>query len=267
MERKPNQRLSQRDKLTIKELTEKGGSLRHISKIMNLGITTIYYQVRKFKPKQKKNFIVNLSEKEIGELMGAFAGDGSYYYSINDKKDKTRGGQYKIRYHLSLKTDKSYAEYLKILLTKLNLNPHLFVREDNNTVDVAVSSLYYLNFIKEYLKWDDDKTFSIRLKKSIDNYSKEFLQGFARGLMDTDGFLNSKNAVCACISKKLIDNLSLIFAQFGLTISRTVLKRGGNRRPLYFVRVRRGSLEEYHKLIGFSNNYKYEKIKEILKKV
>ena len=92
MERKLNQRLSKEDKLTIKELTNKGRSLRDISKIMNLGITTIYYQVRKFKPRQRKNFVINISEEEIGELTGAFAGDGSSYYSINDKKDKSRGG-------------------------------------------------------------------------------------------------------------------------------------------------------------------------------
>jgi hypothetical protein len=267
VERKSNQRLSQKERLIIKKLTHNGKSLRYISKLLNLGITTIYYQVRKFKSKQRKNFIVNLSEKEIGELMGAFAGDGSYYYSINDKKDKTRGGQYKIRYHLSLKTDIPYAEYLRNLLIKLNLNPHLFVREDNHTIDVAVSSLHYLNFIKEYLKWEEDKTFSIKLKKSLVSYSEEFLKGFARGLMDTDGFLNPGNAVCACISRNLISNLSSIFKKFGLVITKKVLQREGNRRPLYFVRVRRESLDNYHKLIGFSNNYKDKQIKEILKKV
>lgn len=153
------------------------------------------------------------------------------------------------------------------MLIKLNLNPHLFVREDNNTIDVAVSSLSYINFIKKYLTWDKDKTFSVRLRDNLNNYSNDFLMGFARGLMDTDGFLNPGNVVCACISKDLIDNLSEILKKFGLIITRRVLERERNRRPLYFVRVRRESLDDYHKLIGFSNNYKNKKIKEILNKI
>jgi hypothetical protein len=266
MDRNLHQRLSKEDILSIKKLTDDGKSLRYISKTLSLGITTVYYQVRKFKPRRKKDFVVNLPEEKIGELIGAFAGDGSYYYSLNDGKDIKKGGQYKIRYHLSLKSDKPYAEYLKRLLAKLNLNPHLFVREDNNTIDVAVSSLSYINFIKKYLKWDKDKTFSVRLKNNLNNYSDNFLTGFARGLMDTDGFLNPGNVVCACISKDLIDNLSGILKKFDLIITRRVLERGGNRRPLYFVRVRRESLDKYNKLIGFSNNYKNKKIKEVLKK-
>lgn len=70
MKRRINQRLSKEDKLLIKTLTNKGKSLRYISKLTNLGITTIYYQVRKFKPKQRRELLVSLSEEKIGELMG-----------------------------------------------------------------------------------------------------------------------------------------------------------------------------------------------------
>ena len=86
MKRKPNKRLLTKDKLLIKRLTNNGKSLRYISKIMSLGITTIYYQVRKFKPRQRKDFIVGLTDFEIGELIWAFAGDGSYGHYFNDKK-------------------------------------------------------------------------------------------------------------------------------------------------------------------------------------
>ena len=84
--------------------------------------------------------------------------------------------------------------------------------------------------------------------------------------MDTDGFLNSGNAACACISKRLINNLSSIFIKFRLSITRTINIRGGNRRPLYYVRVRRESLDRYKKIIGFSNNYKLKQLKKILRK-
>jgi hypothetical protein len=66
MNRNKYQRLSKEEKEVIKKMTLDGKSLRELSRLMRLGITTIYYQVRKFKPKQRKEFIVNLSEKEIG---------------------------------------------------------------------------------------------------------------------------------------------------------------------------------------------------------
>lgn len=266
MKRKPNKRLLTKDKLLIKRLTNNGKSLRYISKIMSLGITTIYYQVRKFKPRQRKDFIVGLTDFEIGELIWAFAGDGSYGHYFNDKKDIGKGGQHRIRYFLSLKDEKEYANYLKKLLLKLNLNPHISTRKNNNTITISVSSLSYLNFIKKYLKWEKDKTFSIRLKNPLNSYSEEFLKGFARGLMDTDGFLNSGNVACACISKNLINNLSKIFIKFKLEITRKVAVRGGNRRPLYYVRVRRESLQEYSKLIGFSNSHKSKQLNNIFRK-
>ncbi len=259
-------RLSSVEKDLIFDLTKEGMSLRKIRSITGFNLTTIYYQVRKFKPKQRKDFLVNLDDFRIGELIGAFAGDGSHTYLLNDKKDISRGKQHRIRYHLSLKTDVPYAHYLRSLLIKMNLNPHLFIRNDNNVIDVAISSKDLINFIKRYLTWEGDKTFSVRLKDKIEQYSDEFLRGFARGLMDTDGFLNSGNAICACISKDLINNLADIFTKYGLEITRRMVKRGGNRRDLYYVRVRRQSLNDYEKLISFSNKYKIKALNNILRK-
>ena len=75
-----------------------------------------------------------------------------------------------------------------------------------------------------------------------------------------------QNAACACISKKLIDNLSEIFEKFQLKISRNSILPSGNRRELFYVRVLRSTLDEYNKVIRFSNNYKREKLLSILEK-
>jgi len=260
-----NQRLSSEELLLIRKLTEEGKSLNHLSSLLKVGKPTIYYPVRKFKPRIKKDFIVNLEDFQIGELIGAFAGDGNYYHK-NYNPDLPKGDvKHKVRYFLTYSREKDYAEYLKNLLIKLNLNPNIINRDDSVLI-VTVNSKEYINFIKEYLAWEDDKTFTIRLKKDLSQYSDEFLRGFARGLMDTDGFMNSANAVCACISKELINNLSDIFTKEGLEIKRRVLVRGGNTRPLNFVRVRSKSLENYAKLIGFSGENKMNYLKEILKR-
>ncbi|MEK6910331.1 MAG: hypothetical protein AABW82_01005 [Nanoarchaeota archaeon] len=259
-----NERLSSDDLQLIRRLTDEGKSLNYLSKLMNLGKPTIYYQVRKFKPRIKKDFIVNLNDFQIGELIGAFAGDGNYYHNSYDPKFPKKTNQHRVRYFLTYAKEADYAEYLKNLLIKLNLNP--CIMENKSVFIVNISSKEYIEFIKSYLIWEKGKTFSIRLRKEISEYSDDFLRGFARGLMDTDGFMNTANAACACISEKLMNNLADIFIKNNLEITRRVLARGGNTRPLHFVRVRSISLYNYKELIGFSGSGKMNYLNKILEK-
>ncbi|NCO11018.1 hypothetical protein CO038_04220 [Candidatus Pacearchaeota archaeon CG_4_9_14_0_2_um_filter_39_13] len=258
-----NRRFSTEEILLIKRLTDEGKSLNYLSRLFSVGKSTLYYQIRKFKPRIKKEFLVRLSDFHIGELIGAFAGDGNYSHQRYDRRFPSRPTHHRIRYFLTFSKEREYAEYLKNLLAKLNLNPYIMNRNESVLI-LTVNSKEYIDFIKTYLTWDKDKTFSIRLKKNISEYSDNFLRGFARGLMDTDGFLNPGNAVCACISKELINNLSEIFTSFDLNIKRRVLIRKGNSRPLYFVRVRRKSLERYGDVIGFSNKAKAQSLDNII---
>ncbi|MEK6855922.1 MAG: LAGLIDADG family homing endonuclease [Nanoarchaeota archaeon] len=262
--RNKNQRLSKEEIEIIRKLTEEGKSLNYLSKLLNINKPTIYYQVRKFKPRIKKEFIVNLSDFQIGELIGAFAGDGNYYHQNYNKNFPNREIPYRITYYLTFPKERDYAYYLQALLKNLNLNPYLIERP--SVFALVVKSKEFINFIKNYLIWEKDKTFTIRLKNNLSQYSNEFLKGFARGLMDTDGFMSPGNAVCACISKELINNLSDIFDKFGLKTTRRILDRGGNTRPLNFVRVRRMSLNDYSKIIGFSNSNKAKTLNSILNK-
>ncbi|MEK6928210.1 MAG: LAGLIDADG family homing endonuclease [Nanoarchaeota archaeon] len=263
--RQKNQRLSKEEIETITRLTKEGKSLNYLSKLLNLNKPTIYYQVRKFKPRIKKEFKVNLNDFQIGELIGAFAGDGNYYHRDYHKDFPSNSCSYLVRYFLTFPKERDYANYLFTLLKSLNLNPNLNERKPSVFV-VSVKSKEYISFIKKYLIWEKDKTFTIRLDKDISQYPDDFLKGFARGLMDTDGFMSSGNSACACISQELINNLDNIFKKFGLETTRTVLARGGNTRPLYYVRVRRRSLEDYSKVIGFSNTHKMESLNIILNK-
>lgn len=111
-----NQRLTKDEILTIKKLTYEGKSLNYLSKLLDLDKTTIYYQVRKFKPRIKKDFVVNLNDFQIGELIGAFAGDGNYSHKEYDKNFPKRSSHHKIRYSLTFSKEKEYADYLKRLL-------------------------------------------------------------------------------------------------------------------------------------------------------
>ncbi|MDP1729049.1 MAG: LAGLIDADG family homing endonuclease [archaeon] len=265
MGRNKFQRLSKDEKKTIWKLTEEGKSLNKISRLMGINKNTVYYNVLQIKPKINRKIIFdNISEKEGGELIGAFAGDGSYYHQNYDKKKKN-SVQHRIRYHLSLQDDIDYAKYMLRLLKKINLNPHIIKNEKIGRLDISLSSKSFIELIKKHLIWKKNKTLTIGLKHHLKNYSRDFLVGFARGLMDTDGYVEISNASCACISKRLIHNLISIFDFFKIKYKLTEKVRK-NRKKLFLVRVYRESLNNYFEIMGFSNPYKLKALKQILKR-
>ena len=114
-------RLGRKQKEEIKKLKFNGYSLRQIKKIMNLPLSTVQYH----SPNKKRGKIVEIKKVPpdfiIGELVGAFAGDGNYFYYTENRKRC-----HCIRYYLSYKDDKEYAQYLFDVLKKMGLNPQLY---------------------------------------------------------------------------------------------------------------------------------------------
>jgi hypothetical protein len=258
-------KISDNDLGTIKKLVLNGESLNNISKLTGFNKSTIYYHSKKFKQKVDRNvYLERITLEQLGELIGAFAGDGSYYHQIYNplKKNSTH---HKIRYHLSLKSDRDYANHLYKIIKTINLNPFLITNKNYGRLDISFNSKYFINILKEYLVWDKNKTLSIRLKNEIQNYSLEFLKGFSRGLMDTDGYVEISNVSCACISERLIKNLTQIFDLLSIRYKWSE-KRNQNKQTLFLVRVYRDSLESYLMNIGFSNPYKLTSSRNILKK-
>ena len=73
-------RFSKNELQKISELVDKGASLNVISSQMNRGKSSVQYQVAKLKGKKaraKEFRFSNFSEKELGWLIGCYAGDGS----------------------------------------------------------------------------------------------------------------------------------------------------------------------------------------------
>lgn len=260
MNRNKYQRLSKEEKESIKNMTLEGKSLNKIAMLTGFEKTTIYYNVKDLKPRQWRKLMVNLPDEKIGELMGAFAGDGSYYHPGYLKGNC----KHNIRYSLCLSRDMEYAKYLIELLKKLNLNPFLFKKPKENAMDISLNSKEYYIYIKQFLEWDEVRSHSIRLKNNLDWYSDEFIIGFTRGLMDTDGYVEISNVSCGSTSERLIKNLAQIFDKFGLRYKISIKKREPKRKNLFLIRVYRNSLQDYNKIIGFSNKYKLEKLKKIL---
>ncbi len=191
-----------------------------------------------FKRKPGK-FICKLNDFQIGEIIGAFAGDGSFYHNTHG-----RSSMYMIRYFLSYQDDKDYADYLANIIGKTNLNTNMFFRKykgKGSTIELRACSKDLYNFIKTYIIWEkSDKTCSIRLIKDISGYSNDFLRGFVRGLMDTDGFVETYNISLGVISEGLINNFKTILDKHKIESKLSIRKnREGNRRNLYICRVLR----------------------------
>lgn len=196
-----------------------------------------------------------------GEIIGAFAGDGSYYHDTFGRSSK-----YLIRYFLSYRDDWEYKEHLVSLLKNMGLNVNVFIRfykGKASALEIRAISLNFSKFIKEYLIWEGVKSHSVQLNKGM-KLDKDFLLGFARGLMDTDGFTERFGVACGSTSEKLIKDLEKILLKIGIIPKITIKNRKGNRKNLYLLRISRKYLEKYEKNIGFSNPRKKQKLLKIL---
>tara|TARA_Y100000034_G_C6806195_1_gene362002 strand:- start:353 stop:1033 length:681 start_codon:yes stop_codon:yes gene_type:complete len=220
--------------------------------------------VRKFKPKQKKDFVCNLSDFQIGELIGSFAGDGNFYYSSHG-----RSGHYRIRYYLSYKDDMDYSKYLSHLLEMMNLRTNTFFKKYKgklSVIELVVRSKDFYKFIRKYLIWEGKKTYSVRLKSYINGYSDDFLRGFVRGLMDTDGFVEISGVAFGVVSRDLVLNFEAILSKFNIGSKLSIKPGKGNCKDCYLCRIPRRYLELYNEIFGFSNLRKINSLMKILSK-
>lgn len=182
----------------IKNRDENGDSVNCIKEDLGLPKSTVYYHFKKaVGQKHKENALKIPNDEEFkGELCGIFAGDGSYRL--------TKNGNYKIRFHLNHTEEywKILEDFLKNKLGK----PHFVCDSRETKVELLYNSKKLYKLFDRYLDWGENKTYTIRLRK---NFSKDFKRGFARGLIDTDGYRrpDHKRYVFSSASKNLRDDL------------------------------------------------------------
>src|SRR4030042_224184 len=192
-------------------MIKEGISLNKINKKTRIQKSSLYYHYKKIKGKK---YLVPKIDKfdmeKIGEFIGIFAGDGSFFF------DKKRC-HYSIRIYTGL-YEKEYRKYLKKFLKKF-FGKASRTYQDNklNVVTNEYYSKIIYEFILEYLAWNKNKTKTIRLK-NIRKHSREFLIGFIRGLLDTDGgiYKPKKKVAFGTASKKLAFQIKEILEILGI---------------------------------------------------
>jgi intein/homing endonuclease len=156
-----------------------GVPLNTISRVYGLAKSTLYYHYKKIKGKRyiEPYVIPTFSEAE-GEIVGAFAGDGSQYH------DRKRG-HYEVRVHFGM-------HKLEYALHIQNLYSTYFKKEfrlsyfANGTIAVRCTSRAIYYYFSNYLKYDPPKKHCTVKLKTLE-MPIHFKIGFLRGIVDTDG--------------------------------------------------------------------------------
>jgi len=198
-------------------------SINKISKELNLAKSTIYYHYNKIKGKKFKEIEFNFNQKELGEFLGIFAGDGNFFHTSEEG--------YRIRFFVGY-YEKDYSKNLKKLFFKIfNKNPWTWNNKSVIILQYKSKTLY--NLLKKYLSWNGKKTYSINLTNL--NHSKRFLIGFLKGLLDTDGYYNkNRNTIMfGTTSKNLNLQTNFILGKILNIKFSNYINYQKNRKPLY----------------------------------
>lgn len=230
----------------IIELIKKDYSIPKISKKLNISRSTIYYHYKKIKGKKYIQITIPKDDSILGEFLGIFSGDGSFYY---DKKY----WHYTMTIKLHAIDDRIYSEYVTRLIEK-NFNKKVRTYQKENALTLAFYSKDIFNIINKYLNIYPRKTYDIYIKDSLDKLSNEFLLSFTRGLIDTDGHSKKDGRIVLCLaSKKMVYQVSSILNKFD--IKNKIYIRNGKVLH-YEMIVPRKEVIKYLRLIGFSNKRK-----------
>lgn len=128
-----------------------------------------------------------ISEKEEGYLSGLFEGDGYKYY---DKK----GRHYQTEFYLNSEKDKEIIAFLLEILNKLNLNPQKYFDKRFACLRTRINSKELFN--------------NLNKNKILDMENEDFCIGYLSGLIDSDGYVNSKKYSLNIINtnKNILEN-------------------------------------------------------------
>ncbi len=244
----------------ILALSREGLSLNKISALLGRRKSTIYYHVRKnYGRKILPLKIIDKPTEGLGEFLGAFASDGSFYY---DKKS----------YHYSVSIDLSayqtdYAGQLSEIMQKVfGKMPWIWTNERQHTILVRLYGKKIYTLLRQFLWWRGNRTHTIAFKPFVFQLRKPFLKGVIRGLIAGDGSINvQKHRIhFGVTSRKLALQYSLMLERFGIKSHAYRSKQEG-KRPCYHVLVSDLVLVKKFKLsIGLTDPAKAHLINEIV---
>jgi len=135
----------------------------------------------------------NLSDKELGYLVGFYIGDG---YSYHSKKDR----HYVVEFFLNKKRDRQIITYLIRLLSLLKLKTFKQRDKRYNSIRIKINSKKFMLFIR-------DETSKFK-KNNLNN--KEYAMGFLSGFIDAEGYVNNGEIQLTQKDKEILEHIKKI---------------------------------------------------------
>lgn len=229
----------------IQNCARKGLSINKISESAGLSKSTVYYWYNKVTSHPKRTIVFNLtSDSKIGEFIGIFAGDGSY--------NMDRSYKHQIRIHLNMK-DREYIDHVSTLMTCLfGRKPSTYTSNKYNVTVLRLVSKDVLGFIRRYLFWVGKKTYSVHLGSDVRSFGNEFVIGFLKGLLDTDGHLDciNRSAQYSTVSTALANNIKSALECVGIAYKDYIITdKRGTRKPIHRVMIYR----DFDRLVAMVN--------------
>lgn len=201
-----------------------------------------------------RKVIVNLNDQiALGEFIGIIAGDGGQsYYS--------KKGVYKVRIYLSSNQRSLLRHVIGLFQVLFSITPrvynHQYRNRPYNMVSIEIESKKIYETITEYLAWSKVKRRSKTINLKIpESYSTDFLCGFAKGLIESDGWVQHNQIGLKSVSKSLAVNFYNILRKLGFNPNFVKREdRRGNRSPIYIITLTKK--QEIRNLIKLLNPIK-----------
>jgi len=238
----------------IKLLIKKGISLNKISSKLQIAKSTLYHHYKKIKGKKTKAVVIPKDDAILGEFLGAFAGDGNFFY---DKKY----GHYTISFHFHATDDKKYADYIKSL-TEINFRKKVRSYTNNqNKLSLVFYSKDIYKIIFDNLGVKGKKGVNLKIIKPIKSLSKDFKISFIRGLIDTDGHVNKYGQIIlSLIAMGLVKQVSSMLLDLGIQNKLSIRKKQDPWQDQLELKILKKDALKYNKFIGFSNKRKQKNL-------
>ncbi len=205
---------------------------------------------------------ISLPEKseQLAELVGALLGDGNITRYVKGKKVRV----YQIKIAGDYRADRDYhINYLKPLFdTLFSVSASEILVPKHNERFLLVSSKEAVDFFRTMGLKDGNKIRNnVTIPRWVWNDDRFFLRACVRGLIDTDGSLfrmSKKDSNLLRLSftnhdETLLRDTRKAFVRLGLSPSNITM---GKR----FYISKKGSITQYLKTIGFSNNKHKERL-------
>ena len=195
----------------------------------------LYYHLNKAGVIRKYNIvksIKNNNEILIGIFIGIWSGDGSKFIDRH---------AYTIKINLN-KNDMELIKFIRYIMVEIFDKDFRFVPEkETNQGTMILSSKFIYNFIDKYVYYNNNKTLTIELKESLNNYSRDFLKGFLLGLTLSDGYIKER-FIFNVISKNLVGNLNYILEKLNYSPKFSIVRRNNPKwHKLYKISLNKKS--------------------------